>query len=387
MMDKLNKLKTILGEVHDLSTALAVLDWDQQVNMPVAGSDGRASQTSTISRMAHEIFVDDQVGELLEALESYRRELPPDSDDACLLKVTRREYDRKKKVPAAYVAEFAAVTSAAHMQWEHARAQSDFSIFKPALEKIFRLRREYAGFFAPYDHVYDPLLDEFEPGMKTADVKEIFAQLRPQQVTLIHAIREKAAPDASFLHQQFEPQQQWNFGVEAAKMIGYDMKRGRQDKAAHPFTTTFNLNDVRITTRIFSDSFSGLFSTLHEAGHAIYEQNISPLLERSPLGTGASLAIHESQSRLWENLVGRSREFWTFFYPRLQAAFPGRFDDVSLEKFYRGINRVEPGLIRVDADEATYNLHVMLRLELEIAVLEGQITVSDLPEAWNEKML
>jgi carboxypeptidase Taq len=386
MNDKLLKLKEILGEVYDLNTVLAVLDWDQQVNMPSAGTEGRANQAATVSRIAHEKFVDDSVGALLEDLLSESSDLDPDSDEACMIKVVKREYDRQKKVPSSYVAEFAATASAAHMHWEKAKHESEFSLFSAPLKKIFDLRREYAGFFAPYDHVYDPLLDEFEPGMKTADVLAIFDKVRASQVELIHEIAEKAQPDTACLHQHFNPQAQWDFAVDAASAIGYDFTRGRQDRAVHPFTTTFNLDDVRITTHIYPDNLSGLFSTLHEAGHAIYEQNVSKLLARTPLGTGASLAIHESQSRMWENLIGRSKAFWKFMYPGLQKSFPGVFDDTGMEQFYRAINKVEPGFIRVDADEATYNLHIMLRLELEIAVLERRIEVSDLPEAWNTKM-
>lgn len=386
MKEKLNRLKQVLGEIHDLDTALAVLEWDHQVYMPQAGAEGRAHQCSTISRLAHEKFVSDEIGELLESLTEYQETLPPDSDDYCLIKATKRDYERQTKVPASFVAEFSKVTSIAHHEWEKARAKSDFSIFCPHLEKIFELRRQYSGFFAPYDHIYDPLLDEFEPGLKTRDVIAIFEELRPLQVELIQRIAEKEQPDDSFLHQNFDCDRQWDFGVAASKAIGYDWSRGRQDKAAHPFTTTFSLNDVRITTRVFPDYLpSALFSTLHESGHAIYEQNVSPSLDRTPLGTGASLAIHESQSRMWENLVGSSREFWNFFYPQLQKTFP-QLSGVTADSFYRGINKVQPSLIRVEADEATYNLHIMLRLELEIAALEQRIAVKDMPKMWNARM-
>ncbi|MEI8248844.1 MAG: carboxypeptidase M32, partial [Lentisphaerota bacterium] len=374
-------------EIHDLHSAIAVLDWDQQVNMPAAGAEGRANQLSLLSRLSHEKFVDGRIGELLESLKAFTDGLDPESDEACLVKVTRREYDRNVKVPSSFVAEFTRTTSNAHVEWEKAKAASSFSLFQPWLEKIFDLRREYAGFFAPYDHIYDPLLAEFEPGLKTAEVKEIFAKVRPAQVELIREIGQCPEIDDSFLHQMLDSQKQWELGVEASTAIGFDWSRGRQDRSVHPFTTTFDFNDVRITTRIMADNFaSGFFSTMHESGHAMYEQGISPSLRHTPLCTGASLGIHESQSRLWENLVGRSFDFWVFFYPRLRNKFPGSFDNVSLKDFYRGVNRVRRSLIRTESDEATYNLHIMLRLEIEISVLEGRVAVSDLPEIWNARM-
>lgn len=249
------------------------------------------------------------------------------------------------------------------------------------------LRREYAGYFAPFDHVYDPLLDDFEPGLKTAEVQAIFQALRPQQVALIQAIAARPQVEDAFLRLPYPERKQWNFGVDVITRFGFDWQRGRIDKSAHPFTTSFGLGDVRLTTRVNRKRpGSFLFGTLHECGHGLYEQNIGPELRRTGLDGTASLAIHESQSRLWENLVGRSRPFWTFFYPRLQEVFPSQLKNVSLDAFYKGINKVQPSLIRVEADEATYNLHIMLRLELEIALMEGSLAVRDLPEAWNARM-
>jgi len=285
------------------------------------------------------------------------------------------------------VAEFAQATTLGQQAWIEARSQNDFSRFEPYLKKIVELRREYASFFAPYDHIYDPLLDDFEPGMKTADVKTIFTALRPQQVALIQAIGSRPEIDDSFLCLPYDEQKQWDFGVEVVTKFGYDWKRGRQDKAPHPFTTSFGVGDVRITTRFDPErAASALFSTMHEGGHALYEQGFDPSLRRSPLADSASLAVHESQSRMWENLVGRSLPFWKHFYPRLSELFPEILGNVSLEAFYKGINKVERSLIRVEADEATYNLHVMLRLELEIALMEGSLEVHDLPDAWNTRM-
>jgi carboxypeptidase Taq len=387
MEQKLARLKTLLAEVSDLHNIGALLGWDQQTYMPPGGAEARGHQSSTLETISHLKFTSAEVGKLLDDLEPYAAQLDPDSDDACLIRVIRRGYEKQTRVPAEMVAEFAQVTTLAHEAWAQARAENRFVIFQPHLEKIFGLRRRYADLFAPYEHIYDPLLDDFEPGMKTGDVKAIFAALRPQQVALVKAIAEKPEFDSSFLHQNFDEGKQWDFGVDVITRFGYDWKRGRQDKSPHPFTQGFGIDDVRITTRLYPDFLNpALFGTMHEAGHAMYNQGVDHALDRTTLDHGASLAVHESQSRLWENLVGRSLPFWQFFYPRLQQRFPEQLGKVSLEDFYRGINRVKPSLIRVEADEATYNLHIMLRLEIEIGLIEGSLPVKDLPEIWNARM-
>jgi len=387
MESKLKQLKTLLGEVADLRAVSALLGWDQQTYMPPGGAEDRGNHLATIDQLAHVKFTSDEVGKLLDELEPWAAMLAPDSDDARLIKVTRREYDKNTKVPAEMVAEFAQITTSAYSVWQEAKAENNFAKFQPYLEKVVDWRRRYAALFAPYDHVYDPLLDDFEPGMKTAEVKAIFEVLRPQQVALIQAISKRPQVDDAFLHQPFDEKKQWDFGVEVITKFGYDWNRGRQDKTVHPFTSNFGINDVRITTRFIPDYFSsGLFSTTHETGHALYEQGIDQALGRTPLAAGASMALHESQSRMWENLVGRSRPFWEGFYPRLQEYFPAQLGNVSLDTFYKGINRVEPSLIRIEADEATYNLHIMLRLETEISLMEGRLEVKDLPEVWNTRM-
>ncbi len=387
MENKLEQLKTLLGEVQDLNLASAVLGWDQQTYMPAGGAEDRGDQLATLSRLAHIKFTSVEVGQLLDDLKPYADQLDPDADDARLIKVTAREYAKRVKVPADLVAEFAQVTTLGQQAWVEARAQSNFSRFQSYLERIVELRRRYASLFAPYEHIYDPLMDDFEPGLKTAEVQAIFNTLRPQQIELIKAIAEKPVIDDSFIRQTLPEQEQWSFGVEVISKFGFDWERGRQDKSAHPFTTSFGLGDVRITTRFEAhNSLSALFSTMHEGGHALYEQGFSTALRRTPLATGASLGFHESQSRMWENLVGRSHDFWIYFYPHLQSRLSSYFGNVDLEAFYRAINKVQPGLIRVDADEATYNLHVMLRLELEIALMEGSLEVRHLPDAWNTRM-
>jgi carboxypeptidase Taq len=387
MEEKLRKLKELLGIVSDLTSAAAMLEWDQRCYMPPGGITNRGSQLGTLASLAHSKFISEEVGALLEELTPYAKSLDPESDEACLIKVTNRNYQKLAKVPSEYVAEWTKVTTLAHGAWEEAREKDDFPHFQPHLEKIVDMRRQYADFFKPYDHIYDPLLDDFEPGMKTAEVQEIFTSLRPTQVELIKAISEKPQVDDSFLFLHYPEKGQWEFGEEVITKYGYDWNRGRQDKTAHPFTTSFGIGDVRITTRVDENFLnSALFGTMHEAGHAIYEQGVAPELDRSPLGEGASLAIHESQSRMYENLLGRSYDFWRHFYPHLQDRFKTQLGNVDLDTFYKGINKVEPTMIRVEADEATYNLHIMLRLELEIALMEGSLAVPDLPAAWNERV-
>jgi carboxypeptidase Taq len=383
---KLKQLKVILAEISDLKYAAALLGWDQQTYMPPGGAEARGNQLALLSRLAHERGTSPELGKLLDELKPYATTIDPDSDDARLVKVAARAYDKATRVSSKYIVEFAQAITLGQQAWMEARQKSDFSIFQPHLEKIVALRQEYASFFPDCEHPYDALLDDFEPGMKTADVKTIFEGLRPKQVELIKAIAAKPKVDDSFLHQPFDEKKQWDFGTEIITKFGYDWTRGRQDKASHPFTISFSVNDVRITTRV-DPSFlnSMLFGTMHECGHALYGQGAAPELERTGLEDGASLAVHESQSRLWENLVGRSLPMWEHFYPRLQEVFP-QLAGIPLDKFYKGINKVQPSFVRVEADEATYNLHIMLRLEIEIALLEGKVAVKDLPTLWNTKM-
>jgi carboxypeptidase Taq len=387
MEQKIDQLKKILNEVSDLSAAASVLSWDQQTYMPEGGAEDRGDALATLSSLAHTRFTSKEVGQLLDELTTGIDQLNPDSDEARLIKVTRHNYEKNTRVPSEKVAEFARVTTVAQSVWARARAENNYVLFMPHLQKIIELRREYAGLFAPYEHIYDPLLDDYEPGLKTADVQKIFDILRPQQVALIKAIQERPQVNDDFMHKSLDEEKQWHFGVDVITRFGYDWKRGRQDRSAHPFTIAFGTGDVRITTRFDSEhGGSALFSTMHEAGHAMYEQGINRAYRRTPLTGGASMAIHESQSRLWENLVGRSLHFWKYFYPKFQQTFPEVFGNIDLMTFYRGINRVKPSFIRTQADEATYNLHIMLRLELEIALMEGKLDVKDLPEAWNLRM-
>ena len=384
---KFEQLIELAAELEDLRNIEAVLGWDQSVYMPPGGAEGRGLQSATLGRIMHEKFTSDEVGQLIVDLEAEVGDLNAETDEARMVKVAKRNYEKQTKVPLPLLIESIKATTMGHEAWVKAREQSDFSIFQPHLEKIVDLRKQYADLFKPYDHIYDPLLDDFEPGMKTIEVQEIFNELRPQQVALIQVIAEKQPPDNSFIKQDYDEEKQELFGRYVITRFGYDWNRGRLDVTAHPFTTSFGHGDVRITTRYLKDDGgSALFSTMHEAGHAMYGQGVDKKYNRHPLNGSSSLAIHESQSRLWENLIGRSKEFWSFFYPSLQMLFPEHLGNVSQQDFYRGINKIEPSFIRVEADEATYNLHVMLRLEIEIGLMEGTIEVKDLPQIWNAKM-
>ncbi len=388
MEEKLRELKNRLAEISDLNSAASVLGWDQQTYMPPGGATARAQQLATLSHIIHEKFIDDRIGYLLEELHDYAGSLPYDSDDASLIRVTKREYDKARKIPPALVSEIAQASAQAFEAWRKAKAESKFAIFSPYFQRNLDLKKRYAECLGYTDRIYDPLLDQYEPGMKASQVESVFTNLKKEIVPLVHGIGSKSnTVDDSFLHQFFDEQKQWDIGVEAARLLGYVFERGRQDRSPHPFTTTFSLDDVRITTRFVPDYFSAaFFATIHETGHALYEQGIRHELERTPLGEGASLGVHESQSRMWENLIGRSRPFWKFFLPRLQFVFPEQFKNIDAEQMYRAVNRVQPSYIRVEADEVTYNLHIMIRFELENALLEGRVSTGDLPEAWNAKM-
>ena len=388
MATSLDQLKTRLGEIHDLHHANAVLGWDQQTYMPIAGSHARAEQSATLQKISHELFTADETGRLIDAAARETDRLDPDSDAARLVSVARRDYKKARKVPAELVAEIARVTGQAVDVWTQARVQSDWKPFAPYLQTIVDLNRQLADALGYAEKPYDALLDQYEPDMKTSQAQAVFDSIKPDLIELVRQIAAKAdtfSDDA--LHREYDEQQQLNFGLDVIKRYGFDFTRGRQDRSVHPFTTSFSISDVRITTRVERHFLSpALFGTLHECGHALYEQGINPEFERTPLADGASLGMHESQSRLWENLVGRSRPFWQFFFPKLQAAFPASLADQTLESFYRAANTVSPSLVRVEADEVTYGLHVMLRFELENELIEGRLKIADVPEAWNAKM-
>ncbi len=386
MSDALKALKTRLIEVADLEAVNAILNWDQTTYMPVGGGPARGRQIATIARIAHEKATDPAIGGLLDTLERQLENLPPDSDDAAYIRVARRSYDRATHVPSKLIGAFYEHSAASYEAWSKARPANDYASIVPYLERTLDLSRQIADCFPGYDHIADPLIDWSDYGMQATTVREVFVRLRDQLVPIVQAITAQSPADDSCLHQFFPEAQQLAFGERMAQAYGYDFARGRQDKTRHPYCTTFSIGDVRITTRVNEHDLSdGLFGTLHEAGHAMYEQGVRTEYEGGPLMGGTSAGVHESQSRLWENLVGRSRPFWEYAYPQMQKVFPEQLGTVPLDTFYRAVNKVQRSLIRVEADEVTYNLHIIIRFDLELALLEGQLAVKDLAEAWRAR--
>ena len=384
---KIAELIRRLLEISDLNAASALLSWDQATYLPKRGVAARARQSAIVRRLAHEKSVDPKLGKLLDELEPYAASLPYESNEASLVRIAGGDFQKAIRVPSEYVARVSAFGSQAYDAWKLARPANDFAAMVPFLERAVDLGREYSEFFAPYEHIADPHVDDADEGMTTASIRALFTELRSDLVPVVQAICREPPADDACLRGSFGETEQLAFGLFVVKRIGYDFDRGRLDKTLHPFCTKLSAGDVRITTRVDeSDLRETLFSNLHEAGHALYEQGVDPALDGTPLGRGASVGVHESQSRLWENVVGRGRSFWQYFYPLLQRAFPDQLGRVSFEAFYRAINKVERSLIRTDADEVTYNLHIMLRFELEVELLEGRLRAKDLSEAWRAKM-
>ncbi len=383
---KLLDLKTRLSEINDIEAAASLLYWDQATYMPPGGAAARGRQLATLQQISHSKFIDPAIGQLLEDLRPYEESLPYDSDEASLIRITRRKYETAVRVPAEFMAQLSMHRTESYEAWATARPANDFALVRPYLEKTLDMSRELANYFPGYEHIADPLIDFADYGMKVSFLRSLFADLRQQLVPIVEAITSQTPSDDSCLHQFYPEAQQLEFTLKIIEQLGYDFQRGRQDKTHHPFMINFSVGDVRITTRVYeNDLGQALFSTIHEMGHALYEQGINRDYEGTPLAGGTSSGLHESQSRLWENLVGRSFGFWKYYYPQLQAAFPTQLGGISLETFYRAINKVGRSLIRTDADEVTYNLHVMIRFDLEIQMLEGSLEVRDLPEAWNER--
>ncbi len=387
MTTALDKLKMRLNDVHYINSSAALLGWDHQVMMPEGGAPTRAAQLSTLSRFSHELFTAPVTGELLQAATAEANGIDYDSDDAALLRIERRDYDKATRIPAELVAEISQTATLAHGEWAKARAENNYALFAPWLEKVIALNRRLAECLSYKDRPYDALIDQFEPGMTTADVTAMFEDLKLSIVPMVKSIveRQDRAND-DVLHRFYAESIQQDFSLRVAKAFGFDFTHGRLDRAVHPFCQSLSPIDVRLTTR-YDEHFlqAALFSVLHETGHGLYEQGVSTALPPI-LSSGTSLGVHESQSRLWENVVGRSWGFWKHYYPQLQAAFPESLGDVDLETFYRAVNTSKPSFIRVEADEVTYSLHVLLRFEMENDLLEGKLSVADAPAAWNAKM-
>jgi carboxypeptidase Taq len=384
MEERYAELKARLAEVDDLRRAQEILFWDQTVMMPPACGPVRGAQLATLDRIAHDLFVSDDVGRLLEELRPFEEQLEYDSDEASLLRTTRRDWEKARRVPSDLAAEMVRAAADAHDVWAKAREESDFALFLPHLERAVELKRRYVDCFEGYDEPYDVLLDDYEPGMKTAEVRDVFDRLKAELVPLIAEVGSVDGDDA-FMAGPWPVEAQHAFSLRVIERFGFDPHSFRLDLTVHPFAASAGTQDIRLTTRYASDDITSLFTAMHECGHGLYEHGVSQTLERTPLGHGVSSALHESQSRLWENIVGRSRPFWNHFYPSLRDAFPAALGDVDQERWFRAINRVKPSYIRVDADEATYNLHIILRFELEQEIFAGTVALADLPEAWNAR--
>src|SRR3954447_20351475 len=354
--------------------------------MPPAGAASRAEQRATLNRIAHDLQVAEDLGELFDELAGMEEELGYDSFEASLIRVGRRDYEKAVRVPSELRAELTRAGSFGYRAWLQAREQEDYSIMLPHLERNLELRKQYIACFEPEGDPYDVVLDDYEPGMKTAEVEPIFDRLKAALVPLIAAMDDVPPVDDSCLQGRFPRDAQRRFSLSMLETWGMDRASWRLDRTVHPFATSMSPADIRLTTNFHEDSLHGILSCLHEFGHGIYERQVDPQFTRTPLAHGVSAAFHESQSRMWENLVGRNIATWRYFYPSLQSALPEQFGNVPLETFHRALNKVQPSLRRVDADEVTYCLHIILRFELERAMLSGEVSLTDLPEAFNAKM-
>jgi carboxypeptidase Taq len=384
---KFEELCSLAREAALVESIEAMLGWDERTFLPVAAGEYRAEQMTFLTGLAHRKRTDKRLEDLLGELAGSELMKDPHSDAATTIRELKRQYDKRVKLPQSLVEELTRASVLGQQAWVIARAKNDFASFAPHVEKLYHLKRQQAECLDYEASPYDALLDDFEPDAKTADVAKVLAELRTQLVPLVQAIMQsgRTAP-VEILKREFPVAAQESFGKAAAAAIGFDFKRGRLDVTHHPFCSGMGPHDCRITTRYDERFFnSAFFGILHEAGHGIYDQGLRPEQFGLPPGTYLSLGIHESQSRMWENLVGRSRAFWQHFFPRLQATFPAAVGDAKLDDIFWAINHVEPSLIRVEADEATYNLHIIIRFELEQALLKQDLAVSDLPTAWNEK--
>jgi carboxypeptidase Taq len=378
---RLERLRAVLAEVADLSHAQQILEWDARVSMPRAGAAARADVASTVTQLAHGRFVSDDVGSLLADLDADGHD--PDSVEGALIRVTRRDWERASRIPSELVGEMVQASGVGVAAWDDAKGASDFESFRPHLERQLELKRRYIACFPKTDDPYDVLLDEYEEGLTTEQVEKIFARLKGELVQLVDRHRGDSVED---IQGPFPVERQHEAGQLVLAAFGYDSKSWRLDETPHPFAAKPGAGDIRLTTHTDERDLTSLFSTMHEFGHGVYEFDIDSSFARTPLGRGTSSAIHESQSRTWENLVGRSPGFWEWFYPQLRGLFPDALGDVDEVSFVRSVSAVRPGLIRGDADEVSYGLHIIMRFELERDLLAGTVTAVDLPEVWNARM-
>lgn len=383
---RMNELRQRLEEIADVTSAISLLRWDQETYMPPKAAPGRGQQLATLSALRHRLLTAPEMGRLLAELRDTSDRLDP--DDAKLVEVACYDYTRTTKLPESFVQTFAEEQSKAFHAWVGARDQSDFAAFQPHLERLVELLRQKADLLGYQGSPYNALLEDYERGMTADCLQNTFGELAKKQSALVERIiHAPKQPDTSWLDQEWDEGVQWDFTLRVLEDMGYDLEAGRQDKSVHPFTTHFDLYDVRVTTRVNrNDLFSALMGSIHEGGHALYDQGFQEKDRRTPLADGTSLGIHESQSRMWENVIGRSLPFWKHYTPVLRERFPGRLDAVAPEQVYAAVNRVRPSFIRVEADECTYNLHVMLRFEIELPLIEGELKVAEVPELWGAKM-
>ncbi|MEO6404605.1 MAG: carboxypeptidase M32 [Ferruginibacter sp.] len=374
--------KEKMQRIADIRYASAVLQWDQETYMPLKGSDGRGRQIATLSELAHEKFISDEVGDLLKSLNN-KTDLS--NEQLRNVQLSLEDYEKAKKLPASFVRQLSEAVNKSFHAWIEARKQNSFSVFVETLTRIIELKRQEADLLGYVSHPYDALMNDYDKGLTVATVDNLFGSLRPQLSSLLDEIRQHRQVNNSFLHQHFDKDAQWKLGLEILKRMQYDFGAGRQDISEHPFTTNFSSRDVRVTTRINENDLSNmLWSCIHEGGHALYEQGLPETEYGLPLGEYCSLSIHESQSRLWENNIGRGLPFWKHNFSLVKESLPRQFSNISPEHFYKAINKVQPSLIRTEADELTYHFHVMIRYEIEKLLIEGSIHAKDIPGYWNE---
>jgi len=379
-----DELRGRLAEISDLVKTAALLGWDQHVMMPPGGAAIRAEQLATVGRIAHTKFTSPEIGKLLDDLRGWSEQHEYDSFEASLVRVASLDWEKLRQVPADLRAEMSRSAALANPVWVEARKNNDFKSFLPVLRKNLDLRKRYIDCFDVVDEPYDIVLDDYERGMKTKEVRQIFDYLKAHQAPLVKEVAASGGVRAPVHDFALEPQK--IFELEVVRAFGFTDEAWRLDPTVHPFASGTGVTDIRITTRYFRDHLGGLFGTMHEFGHGIYEHQVDPALERTPLARGVSLGLHESQSRMWENLVGRSLPFWRHFFPRLQELHADALRGYDVEQWYREVNAIAPSLIRVEADEATYNLHIILRFELEQAMLADEFPLEQLPEEWNRRM-
>ncbi|HRD58941.1 MAG TPA: carboxypeptidase M32 [Ferruginibacter sp.] len=377
-----NQYQQLLQKIADVKYASAVLQWDQETYIPAKGGEIRGRQIATLSEVAHEQFISEKFGNILQQL----LEINSLSDiEKRNVELSWYDYNKAKKLPADFVRNMSEAVNKSFYAWLNARKENNFSVFQPYLQQIVDFKKQEADLLGYDKHPYDALMNDYDKGLNTSITDELFASLKPELLLLLNKIKNASQVESGFLNQSFDKKIQWNLGIEMLKRIHFDFEAGRQDISEHPFTTNFSSRDVRVTTRIDENDFGNmLWSCLHEAGHALYEQGLPAEQYGMPLGEYCSLSIHESQSRLWENCIGRGLPFWKHHYQLLKESFPQQFKNVSVESFYKGINKVEPSFIRTEADELTYHFHVMIRYEIEKQLLEGSIVTKDIPALWNE---